>query len=455
MVEAIDGEPWYGVEMSGMTRVCWKLSDYMGSSNDKRYRQLKPHLRNWYWNVSKIATKLLRGHWYQKHLIRESDGLSVRWGAFYHAVVRDRAFFEHPDGVPITSQRILAALEYGGHDHPRFLLAFQCDEYGWSKHDLYDKPGGMRHHVRPVWDGLDDCPDISERIGGVLYIKSVGGHIDWKALGRKDMVRACHADNYLPIYSSILRNLNFFPGPTIHHTAPQRVSDWLRDAHGDRAVLCGGPGRDNPGAKETGFASLNDPKIETQATTRDLDHECLWSTFPAYLYDQGKDATCFLKIDSYGLAHIDCARVWFSRAMLAVFSHDAPWNRILESVRLRGRELLRMNPDAQWDKLVEYRWMAKRIMVHGRPMNWEKGAYDASGLPIPREPTDEEPRKWVERGGTGTKEWLYDRRAEMPNFAPKSSITQGPATSSQAASSSGGGKRGGYTRRLLPSGRRP
>ena len=53
---------------------------------------------------------------------------------------------------------------------------------------------------------------------------------------------------------------------------------------------------------------------------------------------------------------------------------------------------------------------------------------------------DEEPRKWVERGGTGTtKEWLYDRRAEMPNFAPESSMTQGPATSSQAASSSGGG----------------
>ena len=84
--------------------------------------------------------------------------------------------------------------------------------------------------------------------------------------------------------------------------------------------------------------------------------------------------------------------------------------------------------------------MAKCIQVHGRPLNWEKCAFDSAGLPIPKEPMDAEPRKWVERGGTvTTREWLYDCPAVMPNFAPKSSTPQGPATSSQAASGSGGG----------------
>ena len=61
---AIDGGPLFGTRMPGMAWICWKLSDYMGSSNDKRYRELKPHLRDWYWNAPKIATKLLRGHGY-------------------------------------------------------------------------------------------------------------------------------------------------------------------------------------------------------------------------------------------------------------------------------------------------------------------------------------------------------------------------------------------------------
>ncbi len=297
----------------------------------------------------KNRTKIVQGPWISETSHRELDGLSARWCAFCNAVVRDRASYDHPDGAPITSQRILAALKYAGQGHPRLLLTFQCDEYSRSKHDLYDKPGGIKRHVWPVWDGVSENPDISERNGGVLYIKAVGGHIGWKALGSKGRVDAHHADHNLPIYSPILRNLGFFPGPAMYRTAPELVSDKLRDAHGDRSILCGGPGRANPGAEETGFASPNDPKIEMQATTQDIDHESLWSTFRAYLYDKAKGATCSMKIGACGLTRIDCVRVWFSSAMLAVFSHDVQWNRILESVRLSDRELLLMNPGARWD----------------------------------------------------------------------------------------------------------
>ena len=58
-------------------------------------------------------------------------------------------------------------------------------------------------------------------------------------------------------------------------------------------------------------------------------------------------------------------------------------------------------------------------MLHGRPMKWEKGSFDASGLPIHAEPMDDEPRKRVERGGNGTKEWLLGRQAKTPVFAPE------------------------------------
>ena len=120
-------------------------------------------------------------------------------GADCAALIRDKAYFEHPDAVPITSQKILAALRYGGREHPRFLLGFQCDEFGWSRHDRNDKPGGIKHHVWPVWDGVSDNPDISERNGGVLYIKAVGGHINWILLGKKNWVRAHHADHYMSL----------------------------------------------------------------------------------------------------------------------------------------------------------------------------------------------------------------------------------------------------------------
>ncbi len=216
------GEPWFGVRMPAMTRVCWKLFEYMGSSNDRRCRHLKPALKNLYYNVSKIATKLLRGHGYQKHLEKEADCLSVRWSALCRAITHDRAYYEHPDGAQVNSQRILSALKYGGQGHPRFLFAFQCDEYGWSKHDEYDRPGGIKRHVWPVWDGLNDCStsDHTERNGGVLHVKAVGGHIGWIGLGRKDKVTAHHADHYLSIYSQILRDFGYYPGPAMYHTPP-------------------------------------------------------------------------------------------------------------------------------------------------------------------------------------------------------------------------------------------
>ena len=246
---AENGEPYYGLMTKDMAMICWKLSDYMGSSNDKRYRPLDCHLKGWYRNVSKITTKLQRGHGYQqKFLRRELDGSSVRRSALCNAVLHDNRYYEHPNNARVISQVMLAALKYGGHEHPRFLPGFECCEYCNSKHDAHHKAGGIGNHIWPALDGSGDCYDISERNGGVLYIKAIGGHIDWHALGRKEMVRAHHVDHYFSIYHPILRNLDCFPGPAMWHTAPEMVSDWLRDAVGDRpsfvvgqVVLTGAP----------------------------------------------------------------------------------------------------------------------------------------------------------------------------------------------------------------------
>ncbi len=78
-------------------------------------------------------------------------------------------------------------------------------------------------------------------------------------------------------------------------------------------------------------------------------------------------------------------------------------------------------------------------MTYGRPMKWEKVTFDASGMPIHIEPVDEDPRKWVERGGTGTKDWLLGRQAEAPVFAPKRAMLRGAGSLNKAASSSGEG----------------
>ena len=150
------------------------------------------------------------------------------------------------------------------------------------------------------------------------------------------MVRAYHQDQYFSICDPILRDLGYFPGPAVWHSAPESVSNALRDAHGERAILCGGPNRnDDYGAKEAGCASLNDLRMDQQATTQGLDHESIWSTFPTYSYDKGKGGTCSIKLDTYGSTYVDRIRIWATGAMDAVFSHDMSWNRILEAVRLK------------------------------------------------------------------------------------------------------------------------
>ncbi len=52
-------------------------------------------------------------------------------------------------------------------------------------------------------------------------------------------------------------------------------------------------------------------------------------------------------------------------------------------------------------------------------MKWEKGSFDASGLPIHDEPVNDGPRKRVERGGDGTKEWLLGHQAKATVYAPE------------------------------------
>ena len=103
-----------------MTRCCWKFVEFMESVGDRRCRNLKAPVMGWFFNVSEVATKLLRGHGNQSHLTRESDCLSVRWGALCRAITHDRAYYGHRDDCLVNSQRILSALKYGSQGHPRF-----------------------------------------------------------------------------------------------------------------------------------------------------------------------------------------------------------------------------------------------------------------------------------------------------------------------------------------------
>ena len=96
----------------------------------------------------------------------------------------------------------------------------------------------------------------------------------------------------------------------------------------------------HPGAKECGCASLNDVAIGYQASTDGLDGEHVWSTFPPYRYDKGYGSTVAIKFDVYGITHIDRKRLWVTAAMMAVFSDDVPWHRILGAVRVRDKTSL-------------------------------------------------------------------------------------------------------------------
>ena len=122
------------------------------------------------------------------------------------------------------------------------------------------------------------------------------------------------------------------------HAAPESVSNLLREGIGERAILCGGPTRNIIfGAKEAGCASLNDLQVDQQAITSGLDSESLWTTFPTYSYDKGKGSTCSIKLDVHGTAHVDFIRLWVPASLMAIFSDDIRWPRVLESTRLKDR----------------------------------------------------------------------------------------------------------------------
>ncbi len=130
-----------------MPSLAWKILEYMSSSHDPRYRKIDYYLQKWYKNVSRVANKLLRGHgWQQERILwRESDGLSVRWSALCEAVQKDRYYKKHPQNAQVTSQTMLAALKYGGHEHPRYMLGFESNEWGATRYDEFDKKEGIEH----------------------------------------------------------------------------------------------------------------------------------------------------------------------------------------------------------------------------------------------------------------------------------------------------------------------
>ncbi len=238
-----DGEPYIGTPVPRMPSLAWKVLDYLRSKHDVRFRDLDKWIQNWYNNISRIANQLLRGHirtQKQRQLLwRESDGLSVRWSCLCEAIWIDKYYKRHPSNAQITSQLVLAALYYGGHEHPRYLLGFEANEWGETMFDQHDRHDATEH-IWPVWNGIHDSPAICERQGGVLFIKPVGGAVNWAVLGRKDRVQARHQDHHFSLCSPILRGLGLFPGPCAWHSTTEHVSELLRDAKGARMLLCGG-----------------------------------------------------------------------------------------------------------------------------------------------------------------------------------------------------------------------
>ena len=77
---------------------------------------------------------------------------------------------------------------------------------------------------------------------------------------------------------------------------------------------------------------MNDVAINAQASTEGLDGESQWSSFPPYRYDKGSGSSVAIKFDVFGITHIDHNRIWVTAAMMAVFSDDVPWHRILGAV---------------------------------------------------------------------------------------------------------------------------
>ncbi len=179
------GEPFLGVNIPRMPALAWKAFDYMKSRHDPRMRDLSKELKDWYRNVSWIATTLLRGHvrtQKQRNLLwREADGLSVRWSGLCNAIRCDRYYEPHPRGAQVNTQQILNALHHGGFDNPRYLIGFPANEWGATAYDAYDVRN-TTEHIWPVWNGYAENPDICERNYGPMFIKPVGGEVNWDAM---------------------------------------------------------------------------------------------------------------------------------------------------------------------------------------------------------------------------------------------------------------------------------
>ena len=191
-----------------MPSIAWMAFDYMKSYHDPRMRGLNRQLKDWCKSVSQIATTLLRGHvrtQKQRELLwREADGLSVRWGKLCDAIRCDKQYRNHPGGARVTTQQILYALHRGGFDNPRYLLGFHANEWGCTRLDDYIVHNAAEH-IWPIWNGYADNPDICERWFGPLFVKPIGGEINWDTIGERYHVLAKHQLHHMSPFSSVLR----------------------------------------------------------------------------------------------------------------------------------------------------------------------------------------------------------------------------------------------------------
>ena len=90
------GKPWSGVQMKKTSRCSWKMGMLMKNKEDHIIRHLNKDIKDWHGNISRIATKLLRGRGHRRNLTRESGGMSVRWSSLCKATLEDKHFYNHP-----------------------------------------------------------------------------------------------------------------------------------------------------------------------------------------------------------------------------------------------------------------------------------------------------------------------------------------------------------------------
>ena len=168
---------------------------------------------------------------------------------------------------------MLNALHHGGFDNPRYVIGFPANEWGRTSFDEYDVRNSAEH-IWPVWNGYAENPDICERNYGPMFVKPIGGEINWEALGERYHVLAKHQLHHISPFSSVLRALGLYPGPCAWHTTTETVATLLQSGAGSQSIMCGGPRRiRDRGSKECGCASMNDVAINAQASTEGLDGE--------------------------------------------------------------------------------------------------------------------------------------------------------------------------------------